>query len=108
MLRPIGSPPLESARQLVGLMTTETSFAHVVRAHGMRLFYSRLMFLDPRGVTWTSWVMAVGQHSTNPQFCHAFLFTDTDPRTAVAQELLAVRKVFKEWVVDYYKDLRTH
>jgi hypothetical protein len=80
MLSPFGSPPRDSGQQLVGRMTTETSFAHVVRAHGMRLFYSRLMFLDPRGVTWTSWVMAVGRESTNPQFCHAFLYTDTDPR----------------------------
>jgi hypothetical protein len=108
MLYPIGSPPLEQGTATGWAMTTETSFAHVVRAHGMRLFYSRLMFLDPRGVTWTSWVMAVGRESINPQFCHAFLYTDTDPRSAVSQELLAVRKVFKEWVVDYYKDLRTH
>jgi hypothetical protein len=66
------------------------------------------MFLDPRGVVWTSWTMGVGKVSTEPQFCHSFLFTDMDPRPAVAAELLAVRKVFKEWVVDYYKDLRTH
>jgi hypothetical protein len=108
MTYPIGSPPMEPVRQLVGLMTTETSFAHVVRAHGMRLFCSKLMFLDPRGIAWTSWVLAVGAKSTEPQFCHAFLFNDTDPRVQVAGELLAVRKVFKEWVVDYYKDLTTH
>jgi hypothetical protein len=108
MAYPIGSPPLDPVRQLVGRMTTETSFAHVVRAHGMRLFYSRLVFLDPRGVAWTAWCMAVGKESINPQFCHSFLYTDTDPRQAVGQELRAVRNVFKEWVVDYYKDLRTH
>jgi hypothetical protein len=108
MSGPLSSPLRESARQLVGRMTTETSFAHVVRAHGMRLFYSRLVFLDPRGVAWTAWCMAVGRESINPQFCHSILYTDTDPRQAVSQELKAVRNVFKEWVVDYYKDLRTH
>jgi hypothetical protein len=89
-------------------MEDEASFSRTVRAHGMRLFYSKLLFLDPRGVTWTSWVMAVGKVSTQPQFCHAFLYTDTDARSAVGQELKAVRKVFKEWILDYYKDLTIH
>ena len=86
----------------------ETSLSHVVRAHGMRAFYSKLTFLDPRGVMWICWVMAVGVESTEPQFCHAFLYTDTDPRIIVAGELGAAKKVFRNWIKSYYKDLQVH
>ena len=74
----------------------------------MRSFYSKMMFLDPRGVMWVCWVMAVGREALEPMFCHIFMYTDTDPRKAVAGELIAAKKVYQEWIKSYYQDLRTH
>jgi len=88
-------------------VTGATGFPHVLRARGMRIFYSKRYSVE-NGVTWTTWTMSAGLNQFDPMFNYEFEYRDIDSRDEMAELLREFKSDFLYSVFGYYRENTCH